>query len=231
MSEALNVLVVEDEPTMSELLKKMLMQLGCEKVWVCASDKCALKSARDKDIDLIFMDLNIKGLMDGIQCAKEITLHKEILIVFATSYSDSSILEEAIDVNTLNYLVKPYGRKDIEVTLNLAKAARKKQRKEPTNSSPPVIWLGDRYRLNTISRALTKDDVEITLSKKEFELVVLLARHIDETVKTEQIIMQVWQERAIAASTLRETMTRIRKKLPDMQIKAIHGIGYRLSLG
>jgi len=47
-------------------------------------------------------------------------------------------------------------------------------------------------------------------------------------VPTNKIIQEVWNNRNIASSTLRETITRIRKKLPGIEIKAVHGIGYQL---
>lgn len=225
----LNILVVEDDAIMGTLLKKMLIQLGCKKVWICSNAICALETIRKEEIDLIFMDINIEGPMDGIQCAKEITLQKDVLITFATSYADESILEEAIDINTLNYLVKPYGKKDIEITLNLAKVSRKKQKIALTKTIPTIINIFDKYSLDTVSRKLKKDGNEINLSKKEFDLLILLAIHSSELVTKEQILQSVWKNRSIASSTLRETITRIRKKLPNIEIKAIHGMGYQLN--
>jgi len=103
MSDNLKVLIVEDEPIIATLLQKILRQLGCNEVWICSNALCAFETVKKEKIDLIFMDLNIEGKIDGIQCAKEITLSHNVLIAFATSYSDPDTLEEAIDVNTLNY--------------------------------------------------------------------------------------------------------------------------------
>jgi len=229
MSEALKVLIVEDEPTMAALLKKMVMRLGCEEIWVCSSDVCALETAQREEIDLIFMDLNIEGSMDGIRCAKQITMQKDVSIVFATSHSDEATLEEAMDINTLNYLIKPYGKKDIEITLNLARFAQKKRRRTPKKPEEPRVQVGNDYLLDMIARRLTYKGAEVALSKKEFALLALLAKNQDTTVQTDQILLEVWQNRAIAASTLRETVTRVRKKLPNVEIKAVHGVGYRLN--
>ena len=228
MSNNLRVLIVEDEPSIAKLLQKILIQLECEKVWTCSSALCAFEIVKQEKIDLIFMDLNIEGNIDGIQCAKQIISQNDVLIAFATSYSDTDTLDEAIDVNTLNYLVKPYGKKDIEITLNLAKASRRKSQQITNKTKEKLIYIHHNYTIDTVLRQVSEEGEIIKLSKKEFELLVILAKYAPYTVHRDKIIKEIWNNRTIAASTLRETITRIRKKLPDIVISAVHGIGYQL---
>jgi len=228
MSNHLKILIVEDEPVIADLLKKILIKLGCTEIWVCSNAQCAFDTVKQEKIDLIFMDLNIEGKMDGIQCAKQITLEHNVLVAFATSYSDESTLEEAIDVNTLNYLVKPYGKKDIEITLNLAKASQKKFKLALDTVDDKPVYLHKEYRIDTLVRQISKGNEVIRLSKKEFDLLVLLIKFSPILVDTDKIIQHVWNNRSIASSTLRETLMRIRKKLPDINIKTVHGEGYQI---
>jgi DNA-binding response OmpR family regulator len=228
METGINVLIVEDEAMIAELLQKMVLQLGAQKVWVCADGACALETAKRHPVDLVYMDLNLQGAMDGIQCARHITQYKDVSIVFATSFCDAETLEEAIDLNTLNYLVKPYGKKDVEITMTLARIARKRRQNNLSNTSELLRSLEGGLTLDTRARTLRGTDGAIRLSKKEFDLLALLSEYANQTVATEKILSQVWHHRTIAASTLRETITRLRKKVPSLRITAVHGSGYRL---
>lgn len=231
MENGLNVLIVEDEPMLAELLKKMVLQLGAARAWTCADDACAFETAMREPVDLVFMDLNIEGATDGIQCARRITQHKEVSIVFATSFCDGEVLEEAIDLNTLNFLVKPYGKKDVEITLNLARIARKKRRQhDGPSASASLHQLEGGVTMDIAARTLRHGPETIRLGKKEFDLLALLRKHPNETVRSETIRADVWRHRPVAASTLRETFTRLRKKVPGLRISAVHGIGYRLDI-
>lgn len=167
MENGLNVLIVEDEPMLAELLKKMVLQLGAARAWTCADDACAFETAMREPVDLVFMDLNIEGATDGIQCARRITQHKEVSIVFATSFCDGEVLEEAIDLNTLNFLVKPYGKKDVEITLNLARIARKKRRQhDRPSASASLHQLEGGVTMDIAARTLRHGPETIRLGKK-----------------------------------------------------------------
>lgn len=230
MQEGLNILIVEDEPMIAELLKKMVLLFGASHVWICPDDTCAFETAMREAVDLVFMDLNIRGSTDGIQCAHRITQYKEVNIVFATSFCDADVLEEAIDLNTLNYLVKPYGKKDVEITMNLARIAKKRRLNRGKEATPSVKprYLTQEVVLDPAARLVHSPEGAINLSKKEFDLLLLLSENINNTVPTNTILSKVWQNRTIAGSTLRETMTRLRKKVPGVCINTVHGFGYRL---
>ncbi len=227
MNDGLNVLIVEDEAPLACALEQMVTYFGAGKVWICGDDTCAFDTAMREAVDVVFMDLNIRGSTDGIRCARRITAHKEVSIVFATSFCDGEILEEAIDVNTLNYLVKPYGKKDVEITMNLARVARDRRRRSP--SAPlSFLRLEGGLTFDASARTLYRGETPVALTKKEFDLLALLLASVNKAVTTDTILTKVWEHRTIAPSTLRETVTRLRKKLPELRIRAVHGAGYRL---
>lgn len=227
MHDGLNVLIVEDEAAIAQALEQMVTYFGAEKVWICADDRCAFDTAMREAVDVVFMDLNIRGGTDGIQCARRITANKDVSIVFATSFCDGAILEEAIDVNTLNYLVKPYGKKDVEITMNLARVARDRRRRMPA-APLAVRRLAGGLVFDAAARTLYDGSEPVGLSKKEFDLLALLLAAARKTVPNETIVAEVWSQRPIASSTLRETVSRLRKKVPSLRIRSVHGIGYRL---
>lgn len=229
MDEKLNVLIVEDEPMIASLLEKMVLHFGARQTWICADGECAFETAMREPVDLVFMDLNLAGAVDGIQCARRITQHKPVSIVFATSFCEGSLLEEAIDLNTLNYLVKPYGKKDVEITMSLARIARR--RRESSSEVQRAVALHSLqggYTLDSEARLLHGPDGPVKVGKKEFDLLALLTEQANRTVTVDTIMARVWRQRRITASTLRETVTRLRKKVPGIRIVSVHGIGYRL---
>lgn len=228
MQEELNVLIVEDEAPLAAALEKMVIHFGAARTWICADADCAFKTAMREPVDVVFMDLNLRGSTDGIQCARQITAHKDVSIVFATSFCDKATLEEAINVNTLNYLVKPYGKKDVEITMNLAYVMRNRRQRSAAPSAVPTAYPGGNLRFDADARALYDGEEPLPLSKKEFDLFALLLTHAGKAVTNETILSNVWPRRKITPSTLRETVTRLRKKVPALHIRAVHGIGYRL---
>jgi DNA-binding response OmpR family regulator len=232
MEEGFNVLLVEDEVAISSLVEKLLRHFGCSDVWVCESAACAVEIAAKESVDLVFMDLNITGSVDGISCAQEIVkIHPQVMVVYATSFSDEETLDRAIDMNTLNFLVKPYGKKEIEITLLLAKIALKKRRLQKAKEyDEKVIGLHNDFVLDLHQEKLLRQGLEVMLSRIEHQLLILLAKHANQTVSNGLIYSEVWKGKDISASTLRETLTRVRKRLKgsEVKIEAVQGVGYRL---
>jgi DNA-binding response OmpR family regulator len=232
MEKSFKVLLVEDESALALVVQKLLNHFGCQQVWLCDSAACAVEIASKESIDLVFMDLNIKGAVDGISCAQELAkINPEVMIVYASSFSDEETLDRAIDMNTLNYLVKPYGKKEIEITLLLAKIALKKRALQTQKSyDVAMVELGNEYVVDLHQKRLLHSGIEVMLSKIEHRLLMLLSSHANQTVSNSLIYEEVWQGKSISATTLREAFTRVRKRLKGslVKIEAVQGVGYRL---
>jgi len=101
------ILIVEDEKSMSELLKSWLVQLGYETAAVFDSGESALENVAQISPDLILMDIILKGKLDGIITAKKIQKIIDVPVIFLTGDEKETLFQKAEDSNHWGYLIKP----------------------------------------------------------------------------------------------------------------------------
>lgn len=116
----INVLIVEDEWITSEEIKEVLEADGFTIVGQADNAEDALKIVRNHPIDIALLDINIKGALDGIELAKEITSIRATGIVFLTAFDDSAYLERAKQVVPAAYLIKPFQPKNLVISIEMA---------------------------------------------------------------------------------------------------------------
>jgi CheY-like chemotaxis protein len=115
-----NIMVVEDEAITAMDLQRNLENMGYTVNAVVSTGEDAVKMAEQVTPDLILMDINLDGEIDGTVAAREITGKRNIPIVFLTAFSDDDTLKSAMLPNTHSYLTKPYHEKDLKIALELA---------------------------------------------------------------------------------------------------------------
>lgn len=116
---AYNILIVEDEFINAQFIEKSVLKLGYNIIDTVETGQEALEVIKEETIHIVFMDINLEGNMDGIQCAKCINKNKNIPIIYTTAFSDSQTIDQATDTNLFGYLIKPFDHHDIEAVLNL----------------------------------------------------------------------------------------------------------------
>ena len=104
---AFNILIVEDEIVAVQYLKRILISLSYQTIFVSNNATDALEIINKHLIDLVFMDINIQGSVDGITCAHSLNIKQNIPIIYTTAYSDSVTIVEASETNIFGYLIKP----------------------------------------------------------------------------------------------------------------------------
>ena len=102
------ILIVEDETMTAMALASYLEDLGQEVLELPATGEEAVKMARAQGPDLVFMDVNLPGGMDGLEAAKAISGMGKAAIVFITGYSNKSVVDRAAALSPAAYLVKPF---------------------------------------------------------------------------------------------------------------------------
>jgi YesN/AraC family two-component response regulator len=117
------VLVVEDEILIRKYVNLLLESVGCTIVGETAYAEKAIPLAREKSPDLILMDIRLKGDMDGIEAAKEISSHSNAAILFMSAYDYQKKVETLQIPNILGYLKKPL--EDYELGPYLKRLAEK----------------------------------------------------------------------------------------------------------
>ncbi len=115
-----NILLVEDDRITSKLIQKYILDLGYYLAGAVSSGEEAVEIINNKEPDLVLMDINLEGKLDGIESAKSISSTISIPFVYITSSSDYSTIERAKEGNAYGYIIKPFNKKDLRATIEMA---------------------------------------------------------------------------------------------------------------
>lgn len=114
------ILIVEDEGIIAWDISDKLSSLGYSDSKIVISGEEALEIYKEYDPDLILMDINLNGTIDGIETAKIIYNHQETPIIFLTAYSDNITLQRAKATNPFGYILKPFSTRELHTSIDLA---------------------------------------------------------------------------------------------------------------
>lgn len=120
ISPGLRALIVEDEALIAEELKGRLARLGFEVIGMVDSADEGVAIATSERLDLVLMDIRLRGEKDGVQACKEIREHVDVPIVYLTAYSDRRSVERAKGTEHDGFLLKPFHRSELQSTIAVA---------------------------------------------------------------------------------------------------------------
>ena len=158
MSE-LKILIVEDEPVIAENIAMYLNNYDFTVSAIAYDDEEAITQLKINTPDAVILDINLEGLVNGIQIADHINKNYQLPFLFLTSYADKETLEQAKTVEPWGYIVKPFNEKTLLASLEIA-ISNYAQR---SNQQVPAL------NLAKINRHLINH-----LSEREFEVLQLI---------------------------------------------------------
>ena len=227
----MKILIVEDEIIPANYLKKILLNEGYTVLAIAKRGAEAITLAKEKQPDIIFMDIMLKDNISGADAAVEIhTLLPNIIIIFLTAFSDQEMIDFAVRSEAFAYLLKPYRENEILATLQLAKAKR-----ETTNKSIEIktenmmIELVDGYIYNRKVKRVFLNNKEIELGPKALQLIQLLCEQKNITLEIDDIMEHLWDDPK-PKQTLRSLIHRIRQLTSNNLIQNINKFGYKIGL-
>jgi PAS domain S-box-containing protein len=115
-----HVLIVEDEPVNAAVIEHQLRKLGYSVAGIATSGKEALELAQKTKPDVVLMDIQLEGQMDGVEAAITIQKTMGVPVVYLTGTSDEQTIERARTTEAFGYLHKPFHERDVHSTLQLA---------------------------------------------------------------------------------------------------------------
>ena len=211
--------VVEDERDLNELVKSYLIKEGYEVYSYYTYDEAY--KAIDKPCDLWILDIMLDN-KSGFDLIEEIKNRFPNVPVVFTSARDKEFdriigLEKGSD----DYITKPFSPKELVLRINnIIKRVYKESKR---------IQVG-KYEIDEAQRIVYEGDQPIDLTTKEFDLLMLFIRNRGNAILREQILEQVWDDNYYGSDrVVDDTLRRLRKKLPDINIQTLYGFGYRLS--
>ncbi|MFT4599870.1 MAG: DNA-binding LytR/AlgR family response regulator [Arenicella sp.] len=130
------ILIVEDEPMIGEDIKLVVENLGYEVVDIVDNATSAIQVLSDQKVDLVFLDVQLNGEIDGIRLGEKINYLFQVPFLYLTSYFDDNTVFRIRKTNPVGYIVKPFKDSDIKVNLGLAFSNLKEKESEVV--TPPI---------------------------------------------------------------------------------------------
>ncbi len=114
------ILIVEDERIVAKDIQNRLENLGYSVIGIVSTGEEAIQTALRMDPNLILMDILLKGAIDGIQAAEEISMKLDVPIVYLTAYTDDITLQRAKITGPFGYIIKPFEPRGLHTTIETA---------------------------------------------------------------------------------------------------------------
>lgn len=218
------VLIADDEPDILEILKYNLSNEGYEVITAKDGDE-AIEKARRSLPDLVVLDVMMpkKNGVEVCQILRSQSAFKETLIVFLTAISDEVSHIKGLETGADDYINKPIAPK---VFLSKVNALFRR-----LNKLENAILTIDFLTIDPERFIIKVREHEITLAKKEFELLYLLALKPGRVFLRNEILNQVWGKDVIVGDrTIDVHIRKIRQKLGVDCITTVKGVGYKFEL-
>ena len=187
--------------------------------------KIAVKKAKETHPNLIIMDIMMPN-MDGIEACEILRSDEsfnDTLIMFLTARGEDYSYVAAYEAGADDYVTKPVKPK---ILLSKVKGLLRRSKKY-SNKEVDEIEFGD-LRINKEKYKVYTSDKSISLPRKEFELLHLLASKPDKVFKREKIMEKVWGEQVVVGDrTIDVHIRKLRKKIGDKYFKTVKGVGYK----
>ena len=218
----MRLLVVEDDPTISEPLRSGLIREGFE-VELVATGRKALDAA---PADLVLLDLGLPDL-DGRVVCRDLRERSDVPIIVVTARGDEIDRVMLLELGADDYVVKPFGFR--ELVARIRAVLRRTAAKQPSaQSSSDTTW--DGLHIDRRTRSVAVDGDAVALTPKEFDLLAELASDPGAVISREQLIDRVWDENFWGSTkTLDVHVASLRKKLGAHRIETIRGVGFCLA--
>ena len=224
MKENFRLLIAEDEEDLCEILQFNLESEGY-KVDVVHSAEEALKK-RLTAYDLFLLDV-MMGKMTGFGLAQKMRkeLNLQTPIIFLTAKSSENDLLTGFSVGADDYLSKPFSIRELQARI---KTILKRTNPHLLAEESAIIHFGP-VGLDNKTKRLVLEDQTVELTKKEFEILMLLARNSGRIFSREEILARIWSDDVIVTDrTVDVNITRLRKKMGNQSscLKNKAGYGY-----
>lgn len=220
-----NVLLVEDDENLAFMLSENLEIEGFEVIKLERGEE-VLEAISEHEVDVVLMDIDLKGQMNGFETAENLRLYyPELPIIFTTGKTHFKDTERGFRLGNVDYQKKPYGTR--ELVARITNLLRRKPKDETSKYSSKG------FSFDPINHVILIDNKETKLTKTEAAFLSLLCNSMNDVVSKETIAIHLWGQSDINMKdhSLNNLSHRIRKYIegnPYVELKTISKVGYRL---
>ena len=228
-SERRRILVVDDEPQITRVLRTTLSSQGYD-IRTASDGESALDTFRDWTPHLVITDLAMPNV-DGIALCRKLREHSQVPIIVLSVRGQERNKVEALDAGADDYVTKPFGMNEL-----LARVRVHLRRLPTGEEEPETIALGD-FQIDLGARRVLVQNREVRLTPKEFDVLLYLARHAGKVVTHRALLTAVWGANSVEQPEyLRVFVGQLRKKIESDPAKPRYlltepWVGYRFQPG
>jgi len=217
----LTLLYVEDDEIIRQNAVEYLSNY-CKEVFWAKDGKEALLVYKDKKPNIIITDIEMPRL-NGLEMAKHIRKEdKKTPIIIATAFTEKEYLLQAVELQLIKYITKPISSKKLKEALELVLEHLHVE---------SILQIDKHSSYDKLNKTLMIDEVSVKLTKKELQLLDLLAKNHHRVVSYEEIESILWYDDYMSKDALRALIRMLRIKLQGDYIENVSGFGYRLRVG
>ncbi len=226
------VLVVDDDPTIAEVVGDYLRNAGLEPRHA-ADGPSALSLAEAWQPDIVILDLMLPGL-DGLEVCRRLRKARggqhPLPVIMLTALGEESERVTGLETGADDYVTKPFSPR--ELALRVQAVLRRAGTGASDAAAPPVPFRARRYEVDVAARRLRRDGAELALTVREFDLLAFFIAHPGRAFTRAELLEQVWGWSFGDLSTITVCVRRLREKVEDdptspSQLQTVWGIGYR----
>ena len=221
--EEIKILLVDDEPDILEIISFNLEKVGYQ-VTTASNGLEALKQAKKTLPHLIILDVMMPEL-DGIETCERLRKEEqfqETIIMFLTARGEDYSYVAAFDAGADDYVTKPIKPK---VLLSKVKGLLRRLKKKETVKE---LLEFDNLLIDQEEYKVTLNESELSMPRKEFELLYLLASKPGKVFKREKIMEKIWGSDVVVGDrTIDVHIRKLREKIGDRDFKTVKGVGYK----
>ena len=223
------VLVVDDDPTLREVVSGYLTRAGLD-VLEAGDGLDALSVARTRSPDLVVLDLTLPGL-DGLEVFRRLRSERgDLPVVMLTARGEESDRVLGLEIGADDYVTKPFSSRELVLRIQsiLRRAA------PPTAVAEPAVTtlVDDDLRVDTRRHQAWLGDAPLALTSREFDLLAHLMAHPGTAFSRRELMEQVWGWEYGDESTVTVHVRRLREKVETdparpVRLQTVWGVGYR----
>lgn len=215
----MKILLLEDEVMLNESIGEYLQDQG-HRVESYFDGLLAYESIKENAYDLLLLDINVPG-MDGLSFLEKLhELKIHVPTIYISALVDIEDISRAYKLGCYDYLKKPFHLKELILRLD---------RIVLSNETPRVhLRLSKNYSYDQEHSSLLFNGLTQTLTKRQSQIVDILARNRGRVVDFEQFSIYVWDDQVVDNATIRAEVSRLKKFLQEDIIHNIRGMGYMI---
>jgi DNA-binding response OmpR family regulator len=220
-----SVLVVDDEPTITEVVSRYLQRAGYD-TRVAGDGPSALELAGAQRPDLVVLDLMLPG-MDGLEVMRRLREREGLSVILLTAKGEATDRVIGLRLGADDYVVKPFSPAELVARVD---AVLRRVDSSPELEEPIAF---EDLAIDPVGRRVTVRGEEVALTVREYELLLHFVRHPGQVFSRDQLMDAVWQysfytDTSTVTVHVRRLRAKIEKDASDPRwLQTVWGVGYR----